>query len=259
MPRQSDKTPAYKSRQWQAVENSFSTLRDRVLRASCQPPEVTEEDVFKILVPERYRVLAREAHTVLKVAGRSSVYTRTIVDGRRVDINFGFTGYSHQFRWVFPHLDPELKTDIEDTAPELASVLKGWASKRMELENKWFLHWKALDHLNDKCETPAQVRFFTPAIITFLEMAHEEEKAEKVRTFKVPRNLPTLSPSHREQLKLVTHDIAKALLTPEVRPDSMTHTSTRQVRTYIDGWTKPIPPWHGWEPSCTEALIDLDP
>jgi hypothetical protein len=248
MPRQSDKTPAYKHRQWSAVEGAFHTLKDRVLRAECQPPEVTEDDVFQIIVPEGYRTLAREAHTVLKVSGRSSVYTRTNVDGRRVDINFGFTGYSHQFKWVFPHSDNELRSDIESNAPFMATVLKNWASKRMALENKWHLHWRALSDLNDKCETPAQVRFFTPAIITFLEMAGSEDSAEKVRNFKVPRNLPSLSPAHREQLKLLTHDTAKALLTPDGKTDI--RDQSRRVRAYIDGWTKPIPPWHGWVPSC---------
>lgn len=253
---QIDKTPAYKYRSWASIESSFNQLRDRVLAAQLQPPEVTEQDVFQIIVPERYRTLAREAVSVLKLSGKSNYYARTNVDGRRVDINFSFAVYSHQFKFIYPHTDSEARSLIETTAPQLAGPLKDWARKRMELETRWHLHWKALDQLNDKCENPNQIRFFTPAIITFLEMAGEQDKADKLRDFKVPRKLPEVAPKHREQLKLMTHDIAKALLTPEVNND--VDRSTRKVRVWVDGYTKPIAPWHGWEPRCDEALIDVD-
>jgi hypothetical protein len=190
------------------IKAALSNLQERVESAIMVPPKLDLGDVMRLVVPPEHRQLASDAHEILRMPGSYS-YSKKInlKSGHAPLVNFSFNGFNK-----FPFCYPDNKNGMYDD--ELIPVIADWAEKQAAFDVEWFLHDRALEALNNYCETPAQVRFYTPAILTLLGMANQQKLADKLRDFKVPRTLPPIPAPLRDHLPKLTNAVARALLTP---------------------------------------------
>jgi hypothetical protein len=186
---------------------ALSKLQERVQAASIVPPTFDIGHVMRVVVPPEHRQLASDAHEVLKIQGSYSHSKKLMVKGYPCIVNFSFNSYNK-----FPFCYPEQQKHMYDE--HLEAELLAWGQKQGEFYWEWYLHGKALEALNNYCSKPEQVRFYTPAIITLLEMSEQYKTADKVREFKVPRTLPPIPAALRDHLPKLTNAVARALLTP---------------------------------------------
>jgi hypothetical protein len=190
------------------LKNALTKLQERVEAASITPPTFDIDHVMRVVVPPEHRRLASDAHEILKIQGQYSYSKHLMAKGYKCQVNFSFNGFN-KFPFCYPDTQ---KGSIYDEQLELK--LLAWGTKQADFDWEWFLHDKALEALNNYCGKPEQVRFYTPAIITLLEMAGQQKTADKLREFKVPRTLPSIPAELREHLPKLTNAVARALLSP---------------------------------------------
>jgi hypothetical protein len=108
-----------------------------------------------------------------------------------------------------PPLHPARQRDV---SPELVEKVNTWVQAFMEIQKKFILAAHVFTRLNQVCETPEQVRYLWPPVLSLIRAGCLSDLADKLTPFCAPATLPSLSPELREAIRDAAGTVTAAQL-----------------------------------------------
>lgn len=191
---------AFSSKRYAVIYNALNTLTHRFLNNF--PCPLAPEDVRRMVIKPEHRELAEQANALFNPDNRTQEYSINIL----VPTHYGNVDVTlrneNGHRFLLP---PYLKGSASYT-PEACPTLnkiENWLKERIRQGLEWGLVRDVLDYLNDVCETPQQLRFYFPGIITLMMNTKDDaimKLANNIRAARIPTNYITMTPAMKEAL-----------------------------------------------------------
>jgi hypothetical protein len=136
---------------------------------------------------------------------------------------------------------------------EAVERLNSWVSWRLATGREWGLVQAVLNALNQRCRSPEEVRFFFPGVLALLPQCRlvmggtavpdpkGAELADKLRPFKVPTTLASVSQELKDACTAASTSIARVGLLPDHEKEPPK--GFQQVRLSCEGYGLAELPW----------------
>lgn len=168
--------------------------------------DMTMDDVMELVIRPEDRDLIRQASTLVQ---NDSAHV-WLPSGVNIIV------YAGSAPWA-PLMPAYCRKKADILAgPETAAHRKfdRIVSRYRQIAEEFGLVMAVFEALNERCATPAVVRYFFEGILPLLKLARHTDKADALATLKAPREFPSLPPSLRSAAVTADGLIARALLYP---------------------------------------------
>lgn len=198
------KTGAFRQFEYDAMSSAVTTLCTRVV--SYHKAELTCNDIKGLFIAPAHHDLVHDTVKVIGLEPGDLFVTKQNIYGvGYVNITVRLKHKDRGF--VFPKYMGQKVYD----APEVEEIITRWVLRRMEIGQAFALADAVLKALHTRCDNPETVRFYWPTIIGLASTAGID-LADKVRDFKVPKNMPAIPLELRTAMAETTTTIAKAMM-----------------------------------------------
>lgn len=191
--------PAFSSKRYAIIYNALNQLSSRFLDNF--PCPLTPDEVQEMVIKSEHRELAAHANALYNPDSRIQDFNISIAVPTQYG-NVGVTLHNRNgHRFLFPHY---LKGNnfTPEASPTLDKI-QNWLKDRIRNGLEWGLVRDVFDYLNDACETPQQLRFYFPGVVTLMMNTKDDailSLANKLRTTRIPSEYISMTPQIKEAL-----------------------------------------------------------
>lgn len=206
--------PAFAHKRYHAIRNIIEQMADKF--NDMFPCPVTEAEVEEMITRPEDRPILRQAIEILNPERTASthhiaLHFRTKEHQYQEAVMYSKDGFS----FLVPHYIRQSRNAyVPNTSPVTERITK-WIDERIQRGREWGLVRDTYDYLNNVCESPQQMRFYFPGIVTLMVNSKDEQVvalANKLRTTKAPTNYLSLSREQKEALSQVNATLAMVQL-----------------------------------------------
>lgn len=217
---------AFSDKRAGVILNSVRQLFQRVqMYFEC---DLRAEEVQRMLIPTEQRAVLDQAYSIMYGTNHYVSSHNVNVMGRipSVSKTTEVQIYSSSgFMFLLPNSVKNRPYQTLTPSDETAKV-ESWLEHRAQLGVEWGRVLDVFNFLNDHCETPQQMRFYFPGIVTLMVNSGDdgvEQMGNKLRTVRKPNHFLALNREIKEYLGQANATLATVQLllqsSPPPRPD----------------------------------------
>lgn len=172
----------------------------------------TKQEVVELIYPVEQREIMLRAGEWLETG--YSYFPRSVTVECSDPAGLLYVSYTNDKGAPLPSKNCALQRDVP---PELQARFDQWLSEYVEVSRAFGLVDKVFEKLWEKCDTPEQLRYMWPAVLTLCSVKEDErlkQFGEGLREFRPPRKMPFLSPEMREACRETAATVTAAALLP---------------------------------------------
>jgi hypothetical protein len=207
-----------------AITHAIRTLYERSI--AFQTTKLERQDVLHLFVrPEHRAAVVQIVHELelMDPIGTTEVFSTTaFADGKKrkhLTLTVGVRFSDREAtRFVVPAYAGEKLHDDTEEAKQARKKVEKWMERRIKTARDFGLVQAVWDHMALHFDTLPDARFFWEPIQTFLYMdddAKSREMADKMRTPKLPTNIPSIPPELRKAFADTAATVARAQMLPK--------------------------------------------
>lgn len=114
---------------------------------------------------------------------------------------------------------PKYPVILYDAPPDIVKKFTGWVEQRIEDGWEWGRVVALVDHLSNRCSSPAQIKFYLPSLLTLLKLDDDtKDLAVTLQGKSSSGFIPSIKPECRAMCRRAASLITAASLIEEPQP-----------------------------------------
>lgn len=177
---------------------------------------LTHTEVEEMVVRPEHLALLREANQIVNPDNKTMFHNvavgipmASVETPVRVHLNS-----KNGFSFLLPSYADTRPAFVPSPSETLSRIQK-WLAHRIEVGIEWGRVEDVFDYLNNVCETPQQMRFYFPGLVTLMVNSGDDptiKLGNKLRTARTPTNFISLNREQKEYIGLANTALATAQL-----------------------------------------------